>query len=189
MPAPPTLDVVVNWSASVTVTRTVATVEVDVMPFLGRTSHGGPFAAYQRAMSQLGASYVRFAPWTPNPRVTVPELSPPDCTATRPASPSPPHSSRRTRTCSTSGHRRAARPAPTAATAGREEPRCSAQAPTPPSPAMPPCLERRTHTGPSAAPHWGRRTPCKHHRSSQPPTAPAPPPSRPRKPPTPPCTP
>jgi hypothetical protein len=40
-----------------------ATVEVDVMPFLGRTSYGGPFDGYYSALSNLGAAYVRFAPW------------------------------------------------------------------------------------------------------------------------------
>eukprot|EP00662_Eupelagonemidae_sp_cell21_P024126 gene24126-66057_t len=62
----------------------VPAVTVDVMPFLGRTNHGGPFDAYYEALSGLGAEFVRFAPWTPNPRVTVPELTPPDCSPTRP---------------------------------------------------------------------------------------------------------
>ena len=43
--------------------------EVDVMPFLGRTSEGGPFNAYYEALSTLGAEYVRLSPWLPNPRV------------------------------------------------------------------------------------------------------------------------
>ena len=62
-----------------------ATVEVDVMPFLGRTSFGGPFDAYSEALSGIGASYVRFSPWYPNPRVVVPELRPSDCTPSKPA--------------------------------------------------------------------------------------------------------
>jgi hypothetical protein len=33
------------------------------MPFLGRTSYGGPFDGYYSALSNLGAAYVRFAPW------------------------------------------------------------------------------------------------------------------------------
>jgi hypothetical protein len=33
------------------------------MPFLGRTSFGGPFDGYYTALSNLGAAYVRFAPW------------------------------------------------------------------------------------------------------------------------------
>ena len=59
--------------------------EVDVMPFLGRTSYGGSFDAYFEALSGLGASYVRFAPWFPNPRVVVTELFPSDCTPSKPA--------------------------------------------------------------------------------------------------------
>jgi hypothetical protein len=46
---------------------------------------GGPFDKYYSALSNLNASYVRFAPWCPNPRLVVPELTPPDCTATKPA--------------------------------------------------------------------------------------------------------
>lgn len=40
------------------------------MPFLGRTEFGGPFDAYYEALQNLGAEYVRFAPWFPNPRVS-----------------------------------------------------------------------------------------------------------------------
>ena len=46
---------------------------------------GGPFDKYYSALSNLNASYVRFAPWCPNPRLVVPELTPPDCTGTSPA--------------------------------------------------------------------------------------------------------
>ena len=62
--------------------------QVDVMPFLARqpdtdpfiTQHyGGPFEKYLQALSNLNASFVRFAPWCPNPRLVVPELTPPDC--------------------------------------------------------------------------------------------------------------
>ena len=55
------------------------------MPFLGRTDFGGPFNAYYESLENLGAEYVRYAPWFPNPRVVVPELVPSDCTATKPA--------------------------------------------------------------------------------------------------------
>ena len=64
------------------------------MPFLARqpatdpfiTKHyGGPFEKYLDALSTLNASFVRFAPWCPNPRLVVPELTPPHCTATQPA--------------------------------------------------------------------------------------------------------
>jgi hypothetical protein len=55
------------------------------MPFLGRTSEGGPFQKYYDALSNLGADFVRFAPWCPYPKVVVTELTPPDCTATKPS--------------------------------------------------------------------------------------------------------
>ena len=76
----------VDWSTEKVTTRTAATIEVDVMPFLGRADWGGPFNAYYEALANLGAEYVRFAPWFANPRVVVTELSPSDCTATKPAS-------------------------------------------------------------------------------------------------------
>ena len=80
------VNVTIDWSRERLRTSTAATVEVDVMPFLSsRTSHGGPFQAYYRSLVDLDAEYVRFAPWTPNPRVTVPELMPPDCTSSKPA--------------------------------------------------------------------------------------------------------
>ena len=75
----------VNWSQPITVSSTAATVEVDVMPFLGRTSEGGPFDAYFEAMRNLGSDYVRYAPWYPYPHVVVTEMDPPDCTATKAA--------------------------------------------------------------------------------------------------------
>eukprot|EP00666_Eupelagonemidae_sp_cell4sb_P012218 gene12218-18228_t len=83
--APLAASVRVDWGAEAGRSRTAATMEVDVMPFLGRTRYGGPFRAYSDALSGLGAEFVRFAPWFPNPRVVVPELSPPDCTEQRPA--------------------------------------------------------------------------------------------------------
>ena len=55
------------------------------MPFLGRTDYGGPFNAYFEALSNLGSEYVRYAPWFPNPRVVVNELTPSDCTKDKPA--------------------------------------------------------------------------------------------------------
>ena len=79
------------------------------MPFLGRADWGGPFNAYYESLSNLGAEYVRYvrprpcclrwhalwrgaerrrreqAPWFANPRAVVPELTPSDCTATKPA--------------------------------------------------------------------------------------------------------
>ena len=41
-------------------TATQATVEVDVMPFLGRADWGGPFNAYYESLANLGAEYVRY---------------------------------------------------------------------------------------------------------------------------------
>ena len=80
------IQVAVDWDAPPTrVASTAATVEVDVMPFLGRTREGGPFDAYAAALQNLGAEFVRFSPWFPYPRVVVPELRPPDCTPTKPA--------------------------------------------------------------------------------------------------------
>lgn len=84
-PPPPSYAVSFNFSTTTRTTSTAATVEVDVMPFLGRTSSGGPFGAYYEALSGLGAEYVRFSPWFPNPRVVVTELTPPNCNATHPA--------------------------------------------------------------------------------------------------------
>ena len=59
--------------------NTAATVEVDVMPHLGRTPEGGPFAGYEAALSNLGANFVRFAPWYAYPKVVVAELEPTTC--------------------------------------------------------------------------------------------------------------
>ena len=82
-PTPATVSAV-QWSATpLRVASTAATVEVDVMPFLARVAEGGPFAAYHKALSELGADFVRYAPWCPYPRVVVPELTPPDCTKTK----------------------------------------------------------------------------------------------------------
>ncbi len=105
----------IDWEESLAQTATAATIEVDVMPFLGRTTYGGPFNSYYEALSNLGSEYVRwdshflshgsapcmvcndhrspaitflqvrYAPWFPNPRVVVTELTPPDCTETKPA--------------------------------------------------------------------------------------------------------
>eukprot|EP01051_Picozoa_sp_SAG22_P018814 SAG22_NODE_3282_length_1806_cov_2.055653_2_plen_456_part_00 len=95
-PAPlPPVTLEIDWTTETRRTSTAATVEVDVMPFLARqpqtdpyvTDHhyGGPFDKYYAALQNLNASFVRFAPWCPNPRLVVPELTPPDCTSTMPA--------------------------------------------------------------------------------------------------------
>lgn len=84
--------VMVDWGAApVTVASTAATIEVDCCePFLTRdpAAHlngGGSFSSYTTAMQDLGAEFVRWAPWYVYPRVVVMELEPPDCTATKPA--------------------------------------------------------------------------------------------------------
>jgi hypothetical protein len=43
------------------------------------------FEGYYEALSNLGAEYVRYSPWFMNPRAVVPELTPSDCTKTKPA--------------------------------------------------------------------------------------------------------
>ena len=58
------VDVNVSWSGpSLRTVRTSAQIEVDVMPFLGRTSEGGDFNGYYAALQNLGAEFVRFSPW------------------------------------------------------------------------------------------------------------------------------
>jgi hypothetical protein len=79
------LTVTVDWDAAIVTTRTAATVEVDVMPFLGEADWGGPFDGYKKALDDLGSEFVRFAPWFANPRVAVTELTPHVCTATQPS--------------------------------------------------------------------------------------------------------
>ena len=87
-PLAPRENVTVNidWSKIVMTANTSATVEVDVMPFLSRVENrGGSFDAYYSALTNLGSAFVRFSPWFPYPQVVVPELTPSDCTATKPA--------------------------------------------------------------------------------------------------------
>eukprot|EP01051_Picozoa_sp_SAG22_P016886 SAG22_NODE_2485_length_2523_cov_1.682756_2_plen_129_part_00 len=87
-PLPAAINITVaveGWTAPVRTASTSATVEVDVMPFLSRSGEGGPFDGYFTALSNLGAEYVRYSPWFPYPKVVVPELTPPDCTASKPA--------------------------------------------------------------------------------------------------------
>ena len=85
LPTAANITVAVDWASPVRTAFTSATVEVDVMPFLSRSGEGGPFDGYFTALSNLGAEYVRYSPWFPYPKVVVPELTPPDCTATKPA--------------------------------------------------------------------------------------------------------
>ena len=60
---PNEVTVTVDWNTEKVLTHTAATVEVDVMPFLGRTDWGGPFNAYYEALANLGSEFVRYAPW------------------------------------------------------------------------------------------------------------------------------
>ena len=69
----------IDWKSLRRTVTTAATVEVDVMPHLGRTPHGGPFNGYMSALSNLGSRFVRFSPWYAYPRVVVPELERADC--------------------------------------------------------------------------------------------------------------
>lgn len=94
-PPPGPLALTIDWTAETRRSVTAATVEVDAMPTLARqpatdpyvaSHYGGSFDKYYSALSDLNASFVRFAPWCPNPRLVVPELTPPSCTATQPAS-------------------------------------------------------------------------------------------------------
>ena len=70
----------VDWASPARVASTASTVEVDVMPFLGRTPEGGPFDGYFEALSNLGSDFVRYAPCA---LPTTPDPSHP----TRPAAP------------------------------------------------------------------------------------------------------
>jgi hypothetical protein len=73
--AAPTMQVSVDWSKAVAVSKTVLTLQVVVNPLLRPESpiHDGAFGA----LKELDADYVRFAPWFPYPRLAVAELEPP----------------------------------------------------------------------------------------------------------------
>ena len=60
--ATPDISVNFDWGNVVQQTHTAATVEVDVMPFLGRTDWGGPFAGYYEALENLGVDVNRKSP-------------------------------------------------------------------------------------------------------------------------------
>ncbi len=53
------VNLTIDWSAERLRTRTAATIEVDVMPFLGRTDYGGPFNSYYQSLANLGSEFVR----------------------------------------------------------------------------------------------------------------------------------
>ena len=76
------LTVSVDWSSPTRLNvTTAATVEVDIMPQLARSSHDPAFPGYFEALSNLGSAHVRFAPWYGYPRAAVLELEPADCGA------------------------------------------------------------------------------------------------------------
>lgn len=52
------VSVIVDWNKTLRTTTTSAQIEVDVMPFLGRTHAGGNFNDYYEALSNLGAESV-----------------------------------------------------------------------------------------------------------------------------------
>ena len=85
IPTNRSVEVAVDWDHTLGTTTTAATMLTTVMPFSGRTDYGGPFEGYFEAQSELGAEYQRLLPWFMNPKAVVPELTHPDCTATKPA--------------------------------------------------------------------------------------------------------
>jgi len=81
--APLPVAVAIDWAAGPTRAgvTTAATVEVDIMPQLARSSGDPGFSGYFEALSNLNAAHVRFAPWYGYPRAAVLELEPADCGA------------------------------------------------------------------------------------------------------------
>lgn len=65
----------VDWSKTVTVSKTTPTLQVVVNPMLlrGAKLHDGAFTA----LHDLGADYVRYVPWLPYPKQAVAELKAP----------------------------------------------------------------------------------------------------------------
>jgi hypothetical protein len=65
----------VDWTKTVLVSKSTATLQVVVNPMLLRGSpiHDGTFTA----LKDLGADYVRYVPWEPYPKLAVAELEPP----------------------------------------------------------------------------------------------------------------
>ncbi len=68
-------ELTLDWSKTVSISRSTPTLQVVVNPQLlrGALLHDGAFAALHR----LGADYVRYVPWLPYPRQAVAELAPP----------------------------------------------------------------------------------------------------------------
>ncbi len=73
--APGPDEVKVDWTKTVTISKSTPTLQVVVNPMLlrGAKLHDGAF----RALHALGADYVRYVPWLPYPRQAVAELAPP----------------------------------------------------------------------------------------------------------------
>jgi hypothetical protein len=67
--------VIVDWSKTLTTSKSTPTLQVVVNPPLrpGSVIHDGAYAA----VHDLGADYVRYVPWLPYPRLAVAELQPP----------------------------------------------------------------------------------------------------------------
>jgi hypothetical protein len=72
--------VTIDWTKTILVSRSTATLQVVVNPPLRRGSaiHDAVFAA----LRDLGAENVRYVPWLPYPRLAVAELEPPTATGT-----------------------------------------------------------------------------------------------------------
>lgn len=66
----------VRWDQTLSISKSTPTMQVVINAKLRRGSnmHGGIF----KAIRDLGAEYVRFAPWYPYPRLAVAALEPPD---------------------------------------------------------------------------------------------------------------
>ncbi|MHA4806476.1 hypothetical protein ACX0G9_00145 [Flavitalea flava] len=67
--------ITIDWSNTISVSKTTPTLQVVVNPMLRTQSplHKGSFGA----LKDLGADYVRFVPWFPYPHMAVAELKPP----------------------------------------------------------------------------------------------------------------
>lgn len=74
------LQLTIHWDKTTVISRSTPTLQVVVNP---RLEHGQPLsiAAY-KAVSGLGANYVRYVPWLPYPKLAVAELQPPTSTNT-----------------------------------------------------------------------------------------------------------
>ena len=62
----PGVTVSIDWGRELTRTRTAATVEVDVMPFLARADYGGPFEGYYEVPPTPHSTPSRTTPAAPS---------------------------------------------------------------------------------------------------------------------------